>query len=95
VRRAKSAGLLVGVDNPRHDNERWIVFLTDRVIEDVGVSCVSRINGLNDLRNERIFWVITSFPRGISTQVVGCRLGDIAFTDTDSVFVLVVCLRKS
>ena len=51
---AKSAELLVGVDNPKYGNKLWIVLFTEKVIEHVGITSVSRINFVNDLRNEGI-----------------------------------------
>jgi len=54
VRSAKSTELLVGVDNPKYGNKLWIVLLTEKVIEHVGITSASRINFVNDLRNEGI-----------------------------------------
>lgn len=54
VRSEKSAELCVGVDNPKYGNKLWMVLLTEKVIEDVGITNVSRIKCVNDLRNEEI-----------------------------------------
>ena len=54
VRNAKSAELLVGVDNPKYGDKLWIVLLTEKAIEDVGITSVSRINCVNDVRDEEI-----------------------------------------
>ena len=49
VRSAKSAELLVGGDNLKYGDKLLNALLTERVIEDVGITSVSRINCVRDL----------------------------------------------
>ena len=51
---AESAELLGDVDKPKYGNKLWIVLLTEKAIEDFGITSVSRIKCLTDSRNEGI-----------------------------------------
>lgn len=85
--RVKSVASPMGVGDPLCGDRLFILPFTEEGIETVGSTIVSRINCVDDFISEEVWRAMTSFPRGISTQVVECRSGEIAFSGTDRTFV--------